>query len=216
MPARATTSAQADAFVALLDHLGIDRVTVLGFSAGTTPALRTALQHPDRVAALAIASGHYPQKHYHLPGAVFRPLYTDAFFWLLNRFAPRALWNFAAGLPKAMVLSESDQSTVRTIVDSLFPISPKRVGATFGTVVVNPDVDNVPLEEIAVPTLLVHAADDQLATYAAAGPAAARIPHAKLITIPRGAHLLLGAESHVRQELSEFVRSHSAAKRATR
>jgi pimeloyl-ACP methyl ester carboxylesterase len=67
-------------------------------------------------------------------------------------------------------------------------------------------VDHVPLEEISLPTLIVHAADDKLAPYSAAPPAAARIAGSRLITIPRGAHLLLGADGYVRQEVSTFIK----------
>ena len=43
---------QADAFVDLLDRLGIDRVPVIGGSAGALSAMQFAIRHPDRCAAL--------------------------------------------------------------------------------------------------------------------------------------------------------------------
>jgi pimeloyl-ACP methyl ester carboxylesterase len=45
---------QADAFVQLLDHLGIDKVVVVGISAGAWSSLQFAVRHPDRCRALVL------------------------------------------------------------------------------------------------------------------------------------------------------------------
>ncbi|HET7714401.1 MAG TPA: alpha/beta fold hydrolase, partial [Bauldia sp.] len=51
-PADPSSENQADAFVDLLDALGIDKVPVVGGSAGAIPAAAFAIRHPDRCAAL--------------------------------------------------------------------------------------------------------------------------------------------------------------------
>ncbi len=48
--------AQASDVVALLDHLGLDRAVLLGHSAGCRLTLATAVQHPQRVAALVLVT----------------------------------------------------------------------------------------------------------------------------------------------------------------
>jgi pimeloyl-ACP methyl ester carboxylesterase len=45
---------QCDDMAALLDHLGIIRVVMIGVSYGGTVALHFALRHPDRLAGLVI------------------------------------------------------------------------------------------------------------------------------------------------------------------
>lgn len=60
------------------------------------------------------------------------------------------------------------------------------------------------LEDIAVPTLIVHAADDNYAPYQHAVAAADRIPRAEFVTIDKGGHLLLGREAAVRDALAGF------------
>ena len=50
---------------ALLDHLGIDRADVLGFSLGGGVALQFALDHPDRVGRLILASVAYAGDGFH-------------------------------------------------------------------------------------------------------------------------------------------------------
>ena len=74
-------------------------------------------------------------------------------------------------------------------------------------ILTNPDVERYPLEEIAVPTLIIHSADDTLAHYETAPRAAARIPGARFVTIDRGGHLFVGREEIVRKEVGEFIRS---------
>jgi pimeloyl-ACP methyl ester carboxylesterase len=56
LPDGATPAGQADAYALLLDHLGIGRTAVLGFSAGSGSALEFGLRHPDRVVGLILAS----------------------------------------------------------------------------------------------------------------------------------------------------------------
>jgi pimeloyl-ACP methyl ester carboxylesterase len=45
-----------DDLAALLDELGLERVTLAGFSLGGTVAMRLAIDHPERVAALALVA----------------------------------------------------------------------------------------------------------------------------------------------------------------
>lgn len=101
-------------------------------------------------------------------------------------------------------------------MEGLFPIGPRAPGAIFDTLVSELEVDNFPLERLGVPTLMVYAADDALARYGTAPPAAARIPGARLLTMPRGGHLYLGAEARVRREVAGFIRAHVPRETLTR
>jgi len=66
-------------------------------------------------------------------------------------------------------------------------------------------VNSYDLEAISVPTLIVHARDDPLASHDAAERAAARIPGARLLSLQSGGHLLLGQNETVRTELAAFL-----------
>ncbi|MEV0430506.1 alpha/beta fold hydrolase [Micromonospora sp. NPDC050495] len=48
----------ADDIAALIDHLGLDRPDLVGYSLGGGVALRTALRHPGRIGRLVAASTH--------------------------------------------------------------------------------------------------------------------------------------------------------------
>ena len=56
LSADASPALQADVYVSLLDHLGIERTIAVGFSAGGPSVIQLALRHPDRVSTLLLMS----------------------------------------------------------------------------------------------------------------------------------------------------------------
>jgi pimeloyl-ACP methyl ester carboxylesterase len=125
-------------------------------------------------------------------------------WWLLQEYRPERLARIM-GVPKGWDASrDPDFLAIRR---SLFPIASKRDGLVFDAVVSEPASNAFPLEEIDVPTLLVHAADDRLAPYERAGPAAARIPGARLVTVAAGGHLVLEHQAAVRMATTTFIAS---------
>ena len=54
-----TDVAQADLIAGALARMGVDRAVVLGHSWGCSVAIALALNHPDAVSALVLASGYY-------------------------------------------------------------------------------------------------------------------------------------------------------------
>jgi pimeloyl-ACP methyl ester carboxylesterase len=210
-PPEATPAAQADAFAALLDALEIGEADVIGLSAGATSALQLALRHPDRVRHLVVTSGN-------LPGgrtAVVQPawariMYGDLPMWALKVFAPHTM-TYLAGVPKTYPLTGDDARFVNEFIDSMFPISAKAQGVAFDAFVSNADVNHFDLEAISVPSLLVHAKDDPLASYDSAVRAAERIPGARLLSLESGGHLMVGQAGRVRNELVSFLGARVAA-----
>jgi len=51
-----TYEGMADDVAALLDHLGVEKAAVFGYSMGGGVAIRLAMQHPDKVSRLVVAS----------------------------------------------------------------------------------------------------------------------------------------------------------------
>jgi pimeloyl-ACP methyl ester carboxylesterase len=93
------------------------------------------------------------------------------------------------------------------IADMLFPLKPRREGAVFDGFVSNLAADRFPLEEIAVPTLVINARDDtSFAPYRFAAKATHRIPGAKLVSIESGGHWFMGHDANVREAIGAFVR----------
>jgi pimeloyl-ACP methyl ester carboxylesterase len=203
MPDNATSADQADSYAALLDHLDLDRVVAFGFSAGGPAAIQLALRHPKRLFGLILGSSYLPGMAKPLPGFL-RPAMRAAVgwergWWLLKSLRPMLLARIM-GVPKRW--DPSDDADFLAIRDALFPIGPKKLGVAFDALVSN----EFPLEDVRVPTLLVHAADDRLAPYEHVQPAADRIPGARLVTIAAGGHLFLQHAHEVRDASASFIR----------
>jgi pimeloyl-ACP methyl ester carboxylesterase len=62
------------------------------------------------------------------------------------------------------------------------------------------------LERIAVPTLILSAADDLFGTFDGARYSAEHIPRARFIGFPSGGHLLVGHQKEVMSEIAAFLR----------
>ena len=211
LPEGANPALQADAFAALLDFLGVERAAILGFSAGGPPAIQFALRHPERTLSLVLASSRLPTSPYvSVPKALYRSVFSERVFWLLRVRAPGVLARLM-GVPKGFRPTLEEKESIRYLMDGLFPVAPRTEGIVLDATVTNPDVERYALEEITVPTLIIHAADDTLARYETAPRAAARIPGVRFVTIDRGGHLFVGREALVRKEIGAFIRSHAQA-----
>jgi pimeloyl-ACP methyl ester carboxylesterase len=205
LPPNATVADQADAFVALLDALGIGQIDVVAISAGTTSALQLALRHPKRVKHLAVLVGNLPGS----PTTALQPAWArriDRQFvlWALKTVAPSTTARLVAAVPRTFVMTSDDRRVVAEFIDSLFPISAE--GYNFDLYVSNPDVNSYDLEAIRVPTLIVHTKDDQLASHEASRRAAGRIPGAQFISLDSGGHMMLGQDKNL-AELVSFLES---------
>ena len=88
-----------------------------------------------------------------------------------------------------------------------FPSPHGAKGAVFDAYVSNPEIVDYPLEQIRVPTLIIHAEDDPLASFDAAVAASNRIPDAHLVALRSGGHLQLGQAERVRTEIAFFLTS---------
>ena len=209
LPEGATPADQADAYALLLEHLGVDRAVVIGFSAGSGSILEFARRHPQRVVGLILACCRLGGGV--TVGKAFAPLFRLAYsadwaFWAFNKLMPHA-YSRMMGLPKGYRLSAEEEETMASIRELLFPFKPRRDGAVFDGFVSNLEADRFPLEELTVPTLIINARDDPLAPYRFAAAAAPRIPGAMLVTIERGGHLFMGHDDEVRDAVRSFVRS---------
>lgn len=205
LPSRAMPADQADAYAVLLDALGIERSAVFGYSAGGPSAIQFALRHPDRTTGLILMASALPGK----AGAPRKPVAqmlfgSDLVFWLLKRYAP-SLFARILGMPKAFRPTPDQRQRIAEVEESFFPIRPRKAGVLFDLYVSNPDVQGYPVEDIAVPTLIINAKDDGLSAFENAARAAERIPGSKLIAVERGGHLLLGSERLIRSEVAAVM-----------
>ena len=206
LPEEASTARQADAFAYLFDALEIARAPILAFSAGSTSAVQLALRHPDRISALVLVAANAPhEKPVTLAPRALAPLvFSEPTLWFLRVFLPSKLAAIA-GKPASYELSDEDARTIETIFDSFFPIGLRAKGIIFDGYIGNPEISDCDLEQINVPTLGVHAADDPLASYEDAHAMVARIPGSRWVRVERGGHIFIHNDEHAKREIAAFL-----------
>ena len=213
IPEDGSPGAQADAYAALLDTLGVERVGVVAFSDGGPSALQFALRHPERCADLVMmsAKSQTPPPDTTAQELVFESVFrSDYLFWLITEYARPFLLNvFGVSGDVQEQLQERPRQLASEVVDSMNPISLREDGIYHDrdTLTVLPE-DVFRLEQITVPTLVVHAVDDGLQPYSHAETTASRVPDAEFLSYEQGGHLLLVQLDNVREEVATFHERH--------
>lgn len=214
-----SSAAQADAFVDLLDHLGIDRLPVVGGSAGALPALAFAIRHADRCSALVpiVPATHVPNRPAPRPpsplaSAIIRwGLQSDALFWAGVRFGrDRMIATLLATDPELVhAASPEEQARVDGILHGILPVSAKSRGLLSDAQLAG-DPAPMDLAAIRAPTLAVSVEDDRFLTADAARHIAATVPGARLLMFPSGGHVWVGHDEALFREADQFLRQAAA------
>ena len=191
-----TPAEQAIAYAELLDRLGIDKVYLLATSAGGSIAIRFALDYPERTKGLILYCSAMPPAakpanyaEYAGPPAF---LCNDYAMFLMN-----SLFEPVMGM---------DASTIY----SMLPVGERKAGVILDASITNPDMarnyDSYIIEDLQVPTLILHAKDDKLASYADVEKAWDRFPNSTLVSFETGGHLMVGHEEEVKEAVMAFVK----------
>lgn len=203
MPADHSAEAQADAFVCLLDSLGIQRAAILGGSAGAPSALQMAIRHPDRVTALillvplaykppTLAPSAEAMPAW-LEDAMMRVVGSDFQFWAAKHLARDALIETVLATPAELVAStsEAETSRINAMLDDILPVSERAAGLRSDTAA-GKLLAPSRLDLVKAPTLVISAKDDGYGTYASAQYTAAGIKGARFLGFDTGGHLWVG------------------------
>jgi pimeloyl-ACP methyl ester carboxylesterase len=207
LPAGADVPAQATVLVGLLDALGLGQVDVVGLSAGSVAAAQLAADHQNRVRRLILESPLVPLAgRAPLPPLPAVKLLARAQYalWLTTRLPP--VVKLAAGAARKD-LSEVDSAELAAINATMFPLRPRRAGTVFDRAVTADHMlrDRLPLERIAAPTLIVNAAHAMLAPHDDVVRFAGRLPHAELVELGTGGHVLIGNVTRLRDAVTAFL-----------
>lgn len=201
LPGDASVKAQAQAYAQLLDALGIKQCYLLGTSAGGTPAIRFALDYPERVKGLILYSSAMPEAK--KPDTINPWQGPPAF--VLNDYL---MWAFRSLFSPMMGMEAGT-------VETMLPISQRKDGMVLDAQVTNPDMarnyDDYPIESITCPVLILGARDDKLVDFAKTLAAAPRFPNHKLLAFDTGGHLLAGHETQVEEALEDFIATGESA-----
>jgi 2-hydroxy-6-oxonona-2,4-dienedioate hydrolase len=221
-PDDASPAHQADALVDLLDHLGIERLAVVGGSAGALTAAEFALRHPDRCTHLGLLvpaanlTNRDPVQFTALQSfAVNTVLGSDFWFWALSRLAPGPMIRTLLATDPALLdkVPEAERQRARAILNQIFPISRKGNGFKTDAFWAGTPTPTA-YERITVPTLILSCEDDLFGTAATARLLAERIPKAEITLYPTGGHIWFGHDEDVADRIAGFVRGTAMAPEA--
>jgi pimeloyl-ACP methyl ester carboxylesterase len=215
LPRDPSSENQADAFVDLLDHLGLDRVAVCGGSAGAASALHFAIRHPERCASL-LALVPAAQLAGHAPLAPWTPsqrafvravLASDFLFWAAMQVMPDAIVAtlFATDPALLKAAGPGERDRLRGLFLRILPVSQRAEGLVNDERLTGEALP-AGLGRIAAPTLALSLEDDRYGTADVARQIAALVPGARLVVYPTGGHVWIGRNEEVFATIDGFLR----------
>lgn len=212
LPNDASPEAQADAHLDLLDALDIERIPIIGLSAGGPSAVQFALRYPERCSGLVMVSAiskamfDVASNPEVMEKTISALLANDWLIWLATKLASRKIIP-PAGVPMKVIKSLDIEDTywMQDLLKAILPLKPRRSGTVndFSQIY---KLAIFPMGQISTPTLIIHAKDDSLVSIKQGRFSAKLIPHANFVEIRNGGHLLLGQRERVRKEVARFLK----------
>jgi 2-hydroxy-6-oxonona-2,4-dienedioate hydrolase len=214
LPAQLTTEMQADAYVELLDHLGIAKVNVVSISAGAWSALQLAIRHPDRVRALVlfVPADYLPPGMTIQGGAMVRAIFNSDFIaWAALKvmpLLPGGMSRVMLGTDPAVIRAadREERARVRQVLEHLLPVAPRVAGMNFD-VAAAAERRPYAIEKITCPVLAISAEDDRFGTAKRAKLIVDNVANGQLIVFPTGGHALVGHMVDAVREGTKFLRA---------
>lgn len=205
-----TSAEHADAIVALLDALAVDRVAVLGVSGGGPASYALAGRHPDRVGCLLEVDSlclPMPPNRLERLGFSSRPLVALQ-LWLVDHF-PGPILKLVGSTDNPAHQETADRvALLRAIAQSVSDWPSMQVGydndeAEFAA------LGELPFTQIACPTLIVHGEADRSVPTAHAERAHAAISGSQVRLLPDGPHLAYFMDPDAQREALAWLRRHA-------
>jgi pimeloyl-ACP methyl ester carboxylesterase len=218
LPENADLNLQADAFAGLLDALEIRQAAVFAVSAGSTSAIRFATRYPERVSVLILLGPDAPGPIQMSipPRFIFDTLLRNDFiYWVMVTFFGKWMQTVIGLVPRGYVLIPDYAALLKMIQLGDLPVSRRMDGMIFESFTTLPEysasvtpASPYPLNKIETPVLIINAADDPIAIPENVRKLAEQMPNARLLVVPDGGHFLFGHMEEVKNEITQFLRSH--------
>lgn len=186
---------QVETFIRLLDSLDIDKVYVLGTSAGGTAAIKFSLLHPERTKGLILFCSGYPA----IEKSGKEVTYAGPPAAICHDFP---MWLFSPLFGPVMGMD-------RDAVGLIMPLKERYDGIILDARITNTDMDNhyeeYDMSELKIPVLIVHAEDDKLADYGKAEYWSQKIPDCIFVSFKTGGHLMKEHSDKIDEAFDDFM-----------
>jgi pimeloyl-ACP methyl ester carboxylesterase len=189
----------SDQVIRFIDELGIDNVLLVGHSMGGMVALKTAINHPQRIGRVA---------------AVGAPIVGDSLSWLLKLTDHQVLAKMFARLPRLRrfmfnyFLGETNDPAVKEILDDSVKSSSttlQRAVSSMWRTDLRPQ-----LHRLTVPTLIVHGGRDEI-VHPNQADLFDNVPAAEVMVMPESRHFPFLDEADLFNDLLiRFLKQDSA------
>lgn len=226
---------QADLAAALLESLGIERVAVVGISAGGPGAIQFAARHAGRVDALVLLSAisqrtllSNDQTGSALGRLVMTPRFQDVAYFLIHQVMTRFTATGMQDLVKTETTYDKDvgkrliekivadleqKRQVLLLADAMVPANPRFAGV-MNDLKVQQELGVLPLEQVRAPTLIVGSSHDGDIGYDNSVNSSARIAGSTLITVEQFGHFIWWGDADVTRDferrIEDFLARHVA------
>ena len=217
-----TPAEQADAYVALLDALGIKQAAVIGLSGGGPSALQFALRHPDRCWALVmlaavsqrwntIEEAERAAPLMHLLNKLIQTDFTSNIMALVAQRWPELLVPFAIDNPEHQPLVSGQGPKLELMADMVNSchLFNDRYDGFENDMQQFDRLPLYPLADIRTPTLILHGTADQNVPFSHAEFVAQTVPQATLKAFEDAIHgVFVTHQEEVTAELTAFLTTH--------
>lgn len=207
--AHASLRTQASLYKALLDHLRVGRVIVVGVSAGGPSATQFANDYPDRCRALillsAVSMARSPgDKDPFFVGVIHLIQQSDYAYWVFTKLMQPVILDLM-GIPTGVYrkFTPEQKGLAQEMLDIMQPMHPRYEGTINDGKMIQAEA--VSTDMITSPTLIIHAKDDALVSFSHAENAHARIKMSQLISFDSGGHAMLSQRDKVRDHVRAFL-----------
>ncbi|MCA1008444.1 alpha/beta fold hydrolase [Rhodococcus hoagii] len=194
LPGPAGLDADLALLEALADHLDLERFDLLGISLGAPVSIAFAARFPQRVDRLILYGGYADGSE------VATPEVRTAMLGMI-----RAHWGLGSEMLADIFLPDGDAATKALFTRLQKEAASPELAADLLAQCYEIDVTDL-LDRVAAPTLVVHRRGDRAIPYRAGRELAARIPGARLVSLPGHSHFPhVGDGAAVVRAMLEFL-----------
>lgn len=206
LAAGASPAEQADLYAALLDALGIEQASIIGFSGGGPSALQFALRHPDRCRGLAMIGG-IVQRNCYAERQQALPLWKRVPTQIVERLLVSDPFLYAV-LPITRLLPRGAAVAGMLCSGALYHL--RKAGyendmAQFSA------IEAYPLERVVSPTLVIHGMSDEDVPFEDARLLESKISNIRVIAVEGDHSAFYTHAEMVMPLLSRFLASPPAS-----
>jgi len=207
-PAEFSANIQAEQYRILLDSLGIEKVSIIGVSAGGPSSMQFASDFPERIEKLILLSAVSMPPNPNDKDPFFIKIIqviqkSDYAYWLFTKaFKTQMLGLFGIPADDYKKFTDEQKTLANELLDVMHPMSLRYKGTiTDGLIIKNFTIP----DNIEVPTLIIHSKNDGLVSYSHAEFTHQNIKGSALILYENGGHGAISELGDARNKIFTFL-----------